>query len=205
MDDEFLYGLRQPPPPAFAAALKERLRARTDKERRDFSPRLLKTAACVAAFTVAVSAFASPSVRAVGGSFLEAFGFAKFAFVSGEADQPAQATSQKDAKTPESAGGRDVIAQPGGTSSQAGRTTPNIDCRSLVSPGSVPKMSAAVGKPLQDAVVLLRSGSGKYAEALALAQEADRTPNKTAYEACVTTTLVSEIIRMSEIIRTRPK
>ncbi len=48
-----------------------------------------------------------------------------------------------------------------------------------------------MGRLLREAILLVKSG--KYAEALALAREADRVPNKTAFEACTIGAVITGI------------
>ncbi len=188
MDDEFLYGLRQPPPPEFAAALKRRLRA--TRVGLVLSQRVLNVAACVAVFAVAASVLANGSVR-------ESSAFGKFASVGGYVNNLVRTASLdlsqvfgdridfvKDGEIRKGVSENVRSVQSGSITPGAGRAT-STPCEAGQTLGP------AVGRLLREAILLVKSG--KYAEALALAREADRVPNKTAFEACTIGAVITGI------------
>jgi hypothetical protein len=181
MDDEFLFGLRQSPSPEFAASLKQRLCA--ERLKRELSLRVLKVAACVAALIVAASIFVSragsesarfDSVASIGGRII--------ALVRGPIQDRPQDFSRpieslKRGETSRSASGNALPAQSGLLIQGPVPGDPN----SCGAPGQT--VHPVVAKALVDASALLKSG--RSAEALARAHEAERVPNKTAFEACI--------------------
>jgi hypothetical protein len=191
MDDEFLYGLRQSPPPEFATSLEQRLCAERLRSAR--SPQVLKVAACVAVLVVTASVFAS-------GSRLEWADFDKVASLgerfSALVRAPIQERSQdfnrkidsvKHGETSRSAS-RNPAPAPSGRLIQG--PVPG-DPNSCGAPGET--VRPIVGNPLVDAAAFLKSG--RSAEALARAQEAERVPNKTAFEACMVARVLMAIER----------
>jgi hypothetical protein len=81
MNDDFLYGLRQDPPPELAQRLKARLR-QADASAHRSPPRLARWLALAASVAVVATSFTFPPVRAGAQAFLDLFRLSNFAGVS---------------------------------------------------------------------------------------------------------------------------